>query len=219
MKQRFSIALATCILMLLTVPSLAQAPQPFSADYSTTSANGNMNMSGKVYFSMPKMRMDMTDMNNAGKGRPSGPFGGKMSMIVDGPAKTMYMLMPEQHMYMEFSTEQNSPMAPRTPKFDDMFKGNDPCAGREGATCKKVGTESINGRTCDKWEVTPKTGKPETFWIDQKLHFPIKMINGDITTQYTNIKEGPQDPALFKVPDGFQKMDMGGIGGRPPRPN
>jgi len=117
---------------------------------------------------------------------------------------------------MEFSTEQSGPMTQKMPKFEDMFKGSDPCAGREDVTCKKLGTESINGRTCDKWEVTPKTGKPETFWIDQKLHFPIKMINGDITTQYTNIKEGPQDASLFKVPAGYQKFDAGSMG-RPPR--
>ena len=102
-------------------------------------------------------------------------MGGKMSMIVDGNAKTMYMLMTEQHMYMEFSTEQNSPMTQRMPKFQDMFKGSDPCAGREGATCKKLGTETVNGRSCDKWEITEKSGKTETFWMDQKLHFPIKV--------------------------------------------
>ena len=79
--------------------------------------------------------------------------------------------------------------------------------------CKKLGTETVNGRTCDKWEVTQKSGKTETFWIDQKLHFPIKMINGDITTQYTNIKEGPQDASLFKIPDGYQKFDASMMGG------
>ena len=214
MNQRLSAAIAFCALMLLAVPAaLAQMPQPFSADYSTTSANGNLNMAGKMYFSLPRMRMDIT---NAGNSKQAGPFGGKMGMIVDVPAKTMYMLMPEQRMYMEFRTDQNSPMAQNAPKFDEMFRGNDPCAGREGATCKKLGTESINGRTCDKWEVTQKSGKTETFWIDQKLHFPIKIVNGDITTQYTNIKEGPQDAALFKVPDGYRKFDAGAMGGQRP---
>jgi outer membrane lipoprotein-sorting protein len=208
--------LAICLLVLLAVsPAFAfQAAQPFSADYSTTSATGNLNMSGKVYFSLPKMRMDITD---TGHGPSAGPMGGKMNMIVDGATKTMYMLMPDQHMYMEFSTEQNSPATQSMPKFQDMFRGSDPCAGREGATCKKLGTETVNGRSCDKWEITDKSGKKETFWMDQKLHFPIKMINGDITIQYTNIKEGPQDAALFKVPDGYRKMPMGAGMGRPPR--
>src|SRR5262249_35844004 len=153
------------------------------------------------------------DMDSAGGGKAAGPFGGKMSLIVDGPAKTMYMLMTEQHMYMEFSTEQTGPMTQKMPKFEDMFKGNDPCAGREGATCTNLGTETVNGRSCDKWLITEKSGKPETFWMDQKLHFPVKVISGDITTQYTNIKEGSQDASLFKIPAGFTKMDMGAMGG------
>jgi hypothetical protein len=214
-KNSLCFRLVFGLLMLLAVSSAFayQAPPPFSADVSTTSATGNLNMTGKMYISLPRMRMDM---NNAGNGKAAGPFGGKTSMIIDAPAKMMYMLMTEQHMYMEFSMDQNSPMTQRMPKFEDLFKGNDPCAGREGATCKKLGTETVNDRSCDKWLITEKSGKTETFWIDQKIHFVIKAIVGDITTNYTNIKEGPQDASLFKIPDGFRKMDMGNMG-RPPR--
>jgi hypothetical protein len=214
-KQNIFARLAVCILLLMAVSTAFayQMPQPFSADMSTTSANGNLNMSGKMYISLPRMRIDMS---NTGQQKSAGPMGGKMSMIVDGTTKTMYMLMTDQHMYMEFPTDQNSPMTQRMPKFQDMFRGSDPCAGREGTTCKKVGTESISGRSCDKWEVTEKSGKTETLWMDQKLHFPIKAIVGDITTIYSNIKEGPQDASLFKIPEGYRKMDMGSMQ-RPPR--
>jgi hypothetical protein len=214
-KQNLFARLAVCILLFLAVSAAFayQMPQPFSADMTTTSASGNLNMSGKMYISMPRMRIDMT---SAGQQKSPGPMGGKMSMIVDGPAKTMYMLMPEQNMYMEFPMDQNSPMTQRMPKFSDMLKGSDPCSGREGTTCKKLGTETVNGRSCDKWEITEKSGKTETLWMDQKLHFPIKSVVGDITTQYTNIKEGAQDASLFKIPDGYRKMDMGNMG-RPPR--
>jgi outer membrane lipoprotein-sorting protein len=211
-----SVRLAVLCLMLLVVTSAFafQGPQPFSADMATTSANGNLNMTGKAYFSLPKMRIDM---NSSGDQKAAGPFGGRMSMIVDGSAKVAYMVMTDQHMYMEFPTDQNSPMTQRMPKIEDLLRGGDPCAGREGATCKKVGTEAISGRMCDKWEMTEKSGKTETLWMDQKLHFPLKVIAGDITTVYSNIKEGSQDASLFKVPDGFRKMDMGGMGGRRPQ--
>lgn len=213
MKHFRSLRLAVLSLMILAFTSAFayQGPPPFSADVATTSAKGNVNMTGKAYFALPKMRIDM---GGAGDAKAAGPFGGKITMIVDGAAKVAYMLMAEQHMYMEFPTDKESPMTLRMPKVEDMLRGGDPCAGREGAVCKKVGTESINGRACDKWEMTEKSGKTETLWMDQKLHFPLKVIAGDITTVYTNIKEGAQDPALFKIPDGFRKMDMGG-GRRP----
>ena len=212
MKQALTVHGALCALLFVAPAFAFQVPVPFSADTSTTSAHGNLNMTGKVYFSLPNMRMDM---NNTGQTKSSGPMGGKMSVIVGATAKKMYMVMTEQHMYMEFSTDQNSPMTQRMPNIQDMLKSGDMCAGHEGATCKKVGTESISGRTCDKWEMTEKSGKTETFWMDQKLHFPIKVIAGDITTVYTNIKEGAQDASLFKVPAGFQKFDMGSMGGGP----
>jgi outer membrane lipoprotein-sorting protein len=188
-----------------------QAPQPFSADFSVNSTNGNAHMTGKFYFSLPKMRMDMADT-----GRPNaGPFGGKMSMIIDGSSKVAYMLMTEQQMYMEFPTDQNNPMTQRMPKFQS-FAG-DPCSVTEGATCKKLGTETLNGRTCDKWEMTQKSGEKETMWIDQKLHFPIKSVSDKGTTsEFTNIKEGAQDDALFKVPPGYRKFDASMMGGQRP---
>ena len=216
MKQSFFARLAICTLMFLTVSSAYafQGPQPFSADFSTTSTNGNVHMNGKFYFSLPNLRMDMTD---TGQHQNAGPFGGKMSIIVDGGNKISYMLMTDQQMYMEFATDSNNPMAQRMPRFQD-FNG-DPCSvGNPGnATCKKLGTETINGRTCDKWEVTDKSGNKETLWIDQKLHFPIKSqtANGT-TTEFTNIKEGAQDAALFKVPPGYHKFDPSMMRGQRP---
>ena len=213
MKQNLFARLAVCILVFLAIPAaFAQMPQPFSADFSTTSAHGNANMKGKFFFSLPKVRMDMTDTGQ----RQAGPFGGKMSMIMDGDAKMAYMLMTDQQMYMEFPTNSNNPMTQRQPQWQD-FKG-DPCtfSKDQGSTCKKLGTETVNGRSCDKWEVTEKSGRKETLWIDQKLHFPIRMTDGEITSDFTNIKEGAQDASLFKVPAGYRKFDMGSMQ-RPPR--
>ncbi|HEY2114266.1 MAG TPA: DUF4412 domain-containing protein [Candidatus Angelobacter sp.] len=213
MKQNLFARLAVCVLLFLAVTAAFayQMPQPFSADMSTTSANGNANFKGKFFLSLPKMRIDMTDTGQ----RQGGPFGGKMSMIMDATAKMAYMLMPEQQMYMEMPLDKNNPFLQRMPKLQNL--NSDPCSfSEQGSTCKKLGTEAINGRTCDKWEVTDKSGKKETLWIDQKLHFPIKTTDGQLTTEFTNIKEGAQDASLFKIPDGYRKMDMGSMQ-RPPR--
>jgi hypothetical protein len=60
-------------------------------------------MTGKLYVAMPKMRVDT---NSAGAG---------MIMIIDATTKTSYMLMPQQHMYMEFQADQNKALSPIMP--------------------------------------------------------------------------------------------------------
>lgn len=69
----------------------------------------------------------------------------------------------------------------------------------------------------DSWEVTEKSGKKETLWMDQKLHFPIKIVSSDgMTSEFTNIKEGLQDPSLFEVPPGYHKFDASMMRGQRP---
>jgi len=85
---------------------------------------------------------------------------------------------------------------------------SNPCAGEEGTTCKNLGVEQVNGRTCDHWQITDKKGKVSNVWIDQKLHFPIKAVSEDSTLTLTNIKEGEQEASLFQILPGYTKMDM-----------
>ena len=161
--------LALCSLLLLAVSSVwAQMPQPFSADMTLTHKTGQK-ATGKIYFSPPKSRMDMTAPQQKG-----GP-GGNTSMITDPTTQTSYMVMHDQKMYMEMHLDQLAkqmgPMVGRAPKAPTSFDPNHPCAA--DATCKKVGTETVNGRVCDKWIFTDKNGT-STAWIDQKLWYPIK---------------------------------------------
>ena len=198
MRHRF--ALFTFI--LLAVAAWAQAPmQPqFSADMTVKSPR-DRGMTGKMYMGVGKMRMDM--INEAGR----------VSMITDSAKKTSYMVMHDQKMYMEMSAmmEGRGPMG-RGPKMPDVKQmGDTPCAGRAGTTCTKVGSEMMNGRMCDKWEIA-STSKSDsgTVWVDQKTHMPIKSVMGDGTTwELTNFKEGPQDASLFAPPAGYEKFDMG----------
>lgn len=107
----------------------------------------------------------------------------------------------------------------RMPSFKPPTDPNNPCSNQPDTTCKKVGTETVNGRECDKWEFTGKDGKlKSTAWVDQKIHWPIRMLSEDGTTfELTNVKEGPQPESLFVAPSGYRKMDMGGMmrGGPP----
>jgi hypothetical protein len=51
--------------------------------------------------------------------------------------------------------------------------------------------------------------------VDQKIHFPVRIQEADGTTMdMNNIKEGPQDPSLFKVPAGDRPFDPSAFGGQ-----
>jgi hypothetical protein len=203
----------TVILAILAACAVAQMPaQPqFSSDITVTSASEGQQTKGKMFFDKGKMRMDMNAQ------------GRQMSMIVDSAKETSYMLMNEQKMYMEIKTDAagGRRRGPRMPDIKQM--GENPCATEKDVTCKKVGTETVNGRTCDKWEFT-STADPKntrTAWIDQKTHMPIKTVSAESTMEMTNFKEGPQDSKLFEVPADYQKFDpaMMRQGGRGPGGN
>ena len=206
MKRVMRASFAVCVLCLAV--SSAQAwqamPQPFSSDLAVTPKSGEK-VTGKFYFSPPKTRMDMTAR------------GHDMSVISDSSTQVGYVLMHQQHMYMETHAGQAGPMTASLPKFETSFDASNPCAGRADLTCKKVGTESVNGRSCDKWEFTDKKNGTSTVWVDQKLNFPIRSQNADgSAVDFTNIKEGAPSASLFAIPDGYRKIDLGGMMGRRP---
>jgi len=86
-----------------------------------------------------------------------------------------------------------------------------PCAGEEGMTCRKVGSEALNGREADKWEVR-KAGEaePSLLWVDKRLRIVVRRESGDSLFELKNIQEGPQDASLFAVPADYQKMSVPG---------
>lgn len=210
LKYRLAVlAIIFGVVLALVPAALAQMPKPFSADmFVTPGRSGGEAVNGKFFYGGQRMRMEMSAR------------GHESVMITDIPKKVTYMVMPQQRMYMEM---QHSAMmrGQRGPDFKP-YDASNPCAAEEGTTCKKVGTETVNARLCDKWEFT-KGGKPDrTVWIDKQNHIPIKTVSSDGTVfEFKNIKEGPQAASLFDVPSGYQKMDMGGMMGgsgmKPPR--
>ena len=211
MKRSSYAKLTLCALLVLGVSSAwafqMGVPQPFSADFSVKTKNGST-MGGKWFFSPPKMRMDMTQMpESAGRS----PMGGNMSMIIDGSTQTSYMLMPAMQMYMEIHA--NSPQGHMNPGMSNLQNLTNGACPKD-ATCTKVGTEVVNGRSCDKYDVTDKTGKKSTVWVDQKLSFPVRVVGSDGSqTDFTNIKEGAQNASLFQVPPGYKPFDPAAFGG------
>lgn len=215
MKSRLKTVLITItavwLAMQMATAQTAMQPQPFSADMQFSSARGSAmtrEMTGKMYFGSGHLRMDM-------QGAP----GGGGILITDFKTQTVDILIPEQHMYMEHNAGEMAGHRPgMMPNIRPFRDPSNPCAGEEGMTCKNVGVEQVNGRTCDHWEITRNNGRVSNVWIDRKLHFPIKAVGEDSTWELSHIQEGEPSASLFQIPSGYTKVDMGGMMqmGRPP---
>jgi outer membrane lipoprotein-sorting protein len=190
--------------------AFAQIPgaTPFSADMSMKMKDGK-DMNGKVYFSGNKMRQEM----NMG--------GHEVIQIMDMQKKVTDMLMPQQKMYMEMNYGQmmQQQRGPRMPELKSYDPTN-PCAQAEDMTCEKVGTETVNGRSTEKWIFkNKKDGSTMTVWLDRKIHYPIRTVTKDMQMDLTNVQEGMPSASLFEIPAGYRKFDMGGMmrGQMPPQ--
>jgi hypothetical protein len=196
MSLRFSLVLAA-FLLLLPVPVLADSyPKPtveYSADLSLSVSGGGGSvtpgpMTGKVYDGKTAERRELV------------MEGHRSVIIMKKGSPTVLVLMPEQQMYME-----------QTPPPD----ADPERAMKEGqVTIKKVGSEKVNGQNAVKYklEAADKTGKvfDGHVWLT-KENIPVRMDGttgkgGRLRMDYTNIKIGPQNPALFAVPAGYTKM-------------
>lgn len=132
--------------------------------------------------------------------------GQRMAILAYWDRETTYTVMLDQKMYMEIPTEQagSSPA-----DFDGK-----PCDGYENA--KKIGSETVNGRATEKWRCTGELetmpgeqAADSTSWFDPKLGFPVREVkdSGD-AFEVRDIKVARQDPSLFEIPAGYQKLDM-----------
>jgi hypothetical protein len=81
----------------------------------------------------------------------------------------------------------------------------------QGGTCRKVGSETVNGRNAVKYEGTNSSGETEQVWLDPKLRFPLKWQGKNHGGELRNIQEGGQPASLFEIPAGYTKMDLGGM--------
>lgn len=182
--------------LMLAVTAAAQ--NPVTVEYSADSIieHGEGTMKGKVYFAPGKERREM----NAGAE--------KMVNITRNDKKVTWILMTEDKMYME--TKHSA----ATPNKDDLSSYK--------IEQSIVGKETMNGveTTKSKIIMTGKDGsKMGGFMWMTKENIMVKLDAVSIEkgnkdrfkTELTNLKIGKQDPALFEIPPGFEKMDMPGM--------
>jgi hypothetical protein len=196
---------ALCSFAILLAANLAFTQTEFSAEI-VNHGKSEGSEPAKVYFAKDKMRIEGKDHGGMGIG----------AIIVNMSAHTSTILMPQQHMYMEMPQEHQNMR-----QTMDFFRTGDvenactdwmKLAHNQGATCHKVGSETVNGRSTVKYEGKNANGDLTYVWLDSKLRFPVKWEGAhEQGGELRNIQEGSQPDSLFEVPAGFTKMDMGGM--------
>jgi hypothetical protein len=194
---------ALCLFSLMLVASLAIAQAEFSADIVDLQKSGAQTKA-KVYFTKDKMRVEPS-ANSAHSGG---------AMIVNFATQTSIVLMAQQHMYMEMPAnaqmQRQGYLLFQTGDIEAACTDWQKTGHNQGGTCRKVGNDSVNGRSTVEFEATNANGDVNHFWIDPKLRFPVKWDGKNNSGELRNISEGSQPASLFEVPAGFTKMQLPG---------
>lgn len=155
--------------------------QQYSAEQVLTSEGKTVTQ--KIYVDQGKARVEM-----AAKGM-------NLITLVDYQRKAVYQLMPGNR-YIEMPLQGVGDPLMSMPQGDSVLKD-------------KIGTETIQGQLCDKYKVIQDQYQAY-MWINQANQMPVRMegINKPIVVEWKNIVAGPQDPSLFRIPSGYQKIEL-----------
>jgi outer membrane lipoprotein-sorting protein len=177
-----------CCVLALGVGVLATrfavaAEAEFSADLTIVSTSG-MSMSGKVFVKGPKKRNEVNI-----RGYPA-------TTILRQDKKVTWTLFPATKEYRE------TPL-----KFDPLNPGSD-----SPYDIKEMGQGKANGYDCKMilWTFkNPEQGSVLQWFapeLDMAVRYQVKNKGGTMvtTTDYRNVKPGPQVDSLFEVPPGFK---------------
>lgn len=197
--------LSFCVVAFMGIANLALA-QEFSADIVNLKKEGGG--LSKIYVSSSKMRLETHEK------------GGLTAMIFDPASQKNIAIMSEQHMYMEMPIGQGMPMAynfwrppdpnDACPQWKEMADRFAEGSGKKLTSCRKVGGDSLNGRSAVKYEGTDADGKTGYVWVDPRLRYIVKVLGAEGSGfELRNIQEGSQPASLFEVPAGYTKLDLG----------
>jgi hypothetical protein len=193
----------TAVLAPLAAAAAQRTPRTeFSADLVSTGGKGQAGRM-KIYAGRNAVRFESEDAKTGGRG----------VFIMSGARHTTAILVPEQKLYFESTSDAGDDKGMGGLSFFRPINPNDPCAEfrKQMVNCKKVGSETVNGRSTQRWDgKSAKTGQAGSLWVDPKLGLVVKFQSAkDGVAELQNIKEGAQPAGLFEIPAGYQKMNVG----------
>ena len=189
----------TVMLTVIFLCTSAQAAE-FTADIFERIFNHDV--TGKIYVKDTQYRMDLIDKKT----------GEKPVITVDRKVGLTRLFNTETKQYQEVKnfTFQAFMVDP----FQSLVQWDSVLQK------KQVGTESVAGYACDKYEYYDGTAKLAEAWIAKDLKFPVKMhiksgrsdgsikvkTNiGDTIVKLSNIKKVSVNATLFEIPAGYAK--------------
>ncbi len=198
--RKLSLALAA-----LALPLSAAWAAPSDVEFSATAVQTLPQkgaVTGKLYVSKSKMRQEAVQ-------------DGQTRITISDPEQGVaWILNPERKEYVEMKgptpTGGAAAGGGRPPMPDEA---GHPCQQQSsGLKCTKLGSETVNGRTADKWEVVATQGQEtfrSTMWVDPRLRLPVKAeFPGGVQSELRDVKEGPQPAELFTVPADYKKVEL-----------
>jgi hypothetical protein len=198
MKKIFALA-AIAFVFAFTTAMTNGAKVDYTADRSIQTNEGAFEQ--KIYVSLDKERSEFAQ------------DGTTMAMIMRFDKKLMWNCMIGEGMCMEMALDESRVR----PDQDDDYR----------IELTNEGQETINGITANKSKMLiyeKKTGKKVgggLMWttgdgINVKTDYLIVEDDGKksmVKFELKNLKVGKVDPAMFEIPKGYEKMNMGGFGG------
>lgn len=195
--------------LFLIVAAMAMAGSAQAADQSRPnveySADSVMetaenSMKGRIYYTPTRERREMVVEG-----------GDKMIMITRHDKKVAWTLMPAENIYMEMSlaeAKEQDKSDPSQFKIEQTVVGQEVMNGVNTTKSKIIMTGSEGDKMGGFMWMSKENimVKIDAIAIDKNEKMRFK-------NELTNLKVGKQDPALFEIPRGFEKMGMPGMGG------
>jgi hypothetical protein len=216
------------LLFLALSGGVALAQEDFSADIVDLQKPGNPVLA-KLYSTKGKRRIDFQPASgDRALIQSLGPSPGQKealevrvsgagkAVILDISDKTSVILEPEQKMYKE-DPAGREPEPSLLYRWYAYIRSNNPedaCTQwmqqvkSDGASCKKSGYESVDGRRAVRYEVSG-IGEPTTMWLDPSLHISTRRRTKWTSTELRNVRAEPQPSTLFEIPKDYKPMSDG----------
>jgi hypothetical protein len=189
--------------MWVLCASMMVNAQEFSADVVDLKPE-NSSVVRKLYVGSDAVRLE----GHSGEGHTS-------ALIEDFGRHKRYMIMPQNQVYLELSLAQPTQgfsfwrpsdaekVCSEWDNVEKQFQSPSPLSN-----CKKLGTETLNGRETIRHQGSSADGKTGYAWIDPKIRYLVKLEGPEgAGRELSNVQEGAQPATLFELPKDYTKME------------